>query len=293
LILHGNTDPDAELVILYGNCQVPWIARLLSAVDGSHGQRGYLSVLNHGPAGQALQLPSPRDLARCKLYLEQYDSEIFVRQREEVRDGIPKGCPTVLFPSYVARFLWPFRVAEPSPLCDPLYVFGRYSEGDRVALKVRTSGMRGEAAVDAYIARSSESMPNLDRRFDVDMNFMETRDRICDVAVCDYVRDNFRSQHLFWNFGHISAQGIAELAARVWRAAASDVGGDPATATAKIREAAEVLGGMGPIQQPIHPRVAEHFGLQFHSHDMRYRWFDQRWTFREYMARYIGLDANW
>lgn len=293
MILHGNTDPDAELVILYGNCQVPWIAQLLAAVDGSGGRRGYLCVLNHAPVGQSPAMPSRRDLARCKLYLEQYDSEIFVRLREEVRDGIPKACPTVLFPSYVARFLWPFRVAEPTPLCDAQYVFGRYSEGDRVGLKVRASGLRGDAAVDAYLARSTAGMPNLNRRFDVDMAFMETRDRICDVAICDYVRANFRTQHLFWNFGHISAQGMAELACRLWRVAAAEVGGDPATAPAKIREAAEVLGGMGQIQQPIHPLVAEHFGLHFHSPDMRYRWFDQRWTFREYMARYIGLDANW
>lgn len=293
MILHGNTDPDAELVILYGNCQVPWLAQLLLAADGRDGERGYLCVLNHAPAGQPLQWPSRRDLARCKLYLEQHDSELFLRQREEVRDGIPAGCPKVVFPTYMVRFLWPFRVVEPTPLVDRTYVFGRYSEGDRVALKVRAQGLRGDAAVDAYLARSTEGMPNLTRRFDVDMNIMDARDRLCDVAVADYVRDNFRTQHLFWNFGHISAAGMAELACRLWRVAASELGGDPAIAPAQIQRAARALGGMGPIQQPIHPHVAEHFGLHFHSPDMRYRWFGQQWSFREYMARYIGLDTDW
>ena len=293
MIRHGNLDPDADLVILYGNCQVPWLAQLLSAVDRSDGQLGYLSVLNHGPEGDVLQVPSRRDLARCRLYLEQYDGEIFLRQREEVRDGLPRGCPRALFPSYIASFLWPLRVPEPTPMRDAHYVFGRYCEGDRIALQVRAAGLRGEAAVDEYLRRSCSSMPNLDRRLAVDIAFMEHRDRVCDVQIGDIVREHFREQHLFWNFGHVSSLGTGELAVRVWNTVASELGGHAHTAPQKLREAAEVLGGMGPIQQPIHPVVAEHFGLRFHSEGMRYRWFGQQWTFREYMARYIGLDANW
>jgi hypothetical protein len=293
LIVHGNTDPDAELVILYGNCQTPWLAQALAAVDARAGERGYLCVLNHAPAGQAIEIPSRRDLARCRLYLEQYDSAIFIRVREEVRDGIPRACPTLVFPSYMINFMWPFMAPEPMPLCDAKHVFGRYPEGDRIGLEVRASGLCGDAAVDAYLARSAALMPDLDRRFEADLGHMDRRDRASDLAIGDYVRDNFRTQHLFWNFGHISAQGMGELACRLWHAAAAELGGDSSTTPQQLRATADMLGGMGSIQQPIHPLVAEHFELHMHSPDLRYRWFDQRWTFREYMARYIALDTNW
>jgi hypothetical protein len=26
---------------------------------------------------------------------------------------------------------------------------------------------------------------------------------------------------------------------------------------------------------------------------MRFRWFDQRWTFAEYITRYIDYDTSW
>ena len=61
----------------------------------------------------------------------------------------------------------------------------------------------------------------------------------------------------------------------------------------RIRSAAAALGGMGPHQCPIHPRVAEHFGLRFWRPDMRFQWFDRHWPFGEYMPRYITRATDW
>ncbi|AEO47345.1 hypothetical protein [Rhodospirillum rubrum] len=50
---------------------------------------------------------------------------------------------------------------------------------------------------------------------------------------------------------------------------------------------------MGPLQVPIHPYVAEAAGLAFWHPEMRYRWYDNLWTFEEYITRYLAYDRSW
>ena len=40
-------------------------------------------------------------------------------------------------------------------------------------------------------------------------------------------------------------------------------------------------------QTPLHPEVARRLGLDWCDGDTRFAWFGNRWTFREYMLRYI------
>ncbi|MBS0453411.1 MAG: hypothetical protein JSS14_19120 [Proteobacteria bacterium] len=293
LTTYGNTAPDAELVVLYGNCQVPFLARALAMADGGASGRGYLCVLNHAPPGHDIEMPRREDLARCKLYLEQYDSEIFIRVREELRDGITRQCPTLVFPTYMANFMWPFQMPEPQPTGDARWPFGRYPEGDQIGHWLRDKALQGAAALDAYMAQSSLQMPDLDARLAIDIGHMQRRDSRSDVHLQDFVLANFRDQHMFWTFGHVNDQAVAELACRVYAQAAFDLGSHHADMPSRIRAAAAALGGMGPHQCPIHPRVAEHFGLRFWQPDMRFQWFDRHWTFADYMPRYITRDTNW
>ncbi len=72
MILYGNQASDAELVLLYGNCQTPFLARLLAA---AREDKGYLCVLNHAPPGKEPEKPTAEQMRRCSLYLEQYDSQ--------------------------------------------------------------------------------------------------------------------------------------------------------------------------------------------------------------------------
>ena len=34
MLFYGNPAPDAELVVMYGNCQIPFLASLLAAAHG-------------------------------------------------------------------------------------------------------------------------------------------------------------------------------------------------------------------------------------------------------------------
>jgi hypothetical protein len=44
---------------------------------------------------------------------------------------------------------------------------------------------------------------------------------------------------------------------------------------------------------PIHPIVARALGLEFWRADQTYRWYNQNWTFYEYIERYMAYDTNW
>ena len=111
MILYGNQANDAELVLLYGNCQTPFLARLLAA---ARDDKGYLCVLNHAPPGKEPERPTAAQMRRCTLYLEQYDSQpdlpAWTVMDDIQRYGLPlrtflrNACPPRLSESCFSQF---------------------------------------------------------------------------------------------------------------------------------------------------------------------------------------------
>lgn len=305
MIHYGNQASDAELVLLYGNCQTPFLAQLLAA---ARGDKGYLCVLNHAPPGQEPEKPTAEQMRRCTLYLEQYDSQpelpawtavgdiqrYGLPLRTLLRNTCPADCPKIVFPSFVMTCLWPFAaIGDPRNVPEPGYVWGRYPYGNRLALEVLASGLTGPAALAAYRKRSSECMPDPQETLEKVRIKLENRDSHCDVKIADYVWANFRERHMFLAYGHVRAYAIGELAARLYEAMHPLIGGDGDAARQRLRAAASTLPDMDSLEEPIDPLVAQGLGLTFYKPDMRFRWYNQHWTFEEYMTRYLAYDASW
>ena len=49
---------------------------------------------------------------------------------------------------------------------------------------------------------------------------------------------------------------------------------------------------MDTMEEPIDPLVAQGLGLKFYQPDMRFRWFDQRWTLPS-TSPAIDYDTSW
>ncbi|NMG72307.1 WcbI family polysaccharide biosynthesis putative acetyltransferase [Parazoarcus communis] len=305
MLFYGNPSPDAELVVLYGNCQIPFLAMLLAA---AHGEKGYLCVLNHAPPGQVADRPTPEQMRRCCLYLEQYDSqpELPVTEhaqdvrhyglplRKYLRTHCPEGCPRIVFPSIIMTCMWPFStVGDPRNVAEPAYVWGRYPYGNRLALEVVTRGLKGPSALEAYMQLSAKCMPDLKALLERAQRKLENRDTHCDVKIADYVWTNFRERHLFLTYGHVRAEAIGELAMRTLSAIQPYMRGDAKMARARLGTALAAMPDMDVIEEPIEPAVAEGLGLKFYRPDMRFRWHTQQWTFAEYMRRYLDYDTSW
>ncbi|MGC2854869.1 WcbI family polysaccharide biosynthesis putative acetyltransferase [Novispirillum sp. DQ9] len=305
MIFYGNQASDAELVVLYGNCQIPFLARLLAA---ARDDKGYLCVLNHAPPGQEPERPTADQMRRCTLYLEQYDSQPDMPAwkpvpdihrhgaplRRFLREACPPGCPKIVFPGFVMTCFWPFAtIGDPRTVSEPGYVWGRYPYGNRVALEVVASGLTGPAALAAYTKRSAECLPDPQRTLETAWRKLAKRDAHCDVKIADYVWANFRERHMFLSYGHLRGDALGVLAGRLYDVMHPLIGGDGTAARQRLRTAASVLPDMDALEEPIDPLVAEGLGLKFYTPGMRFRWYDQYWTFEEYMARYLAYDVSW
>lgn len=305
MLFFGNPAPDAELVILYGNCQTPFLATLLAA---AHGDKAYLCVLNHAPPGEEADKPSREQLQRCCLYLEQYDSQPDLSNQEKLpdtkrygiplrrylREHLPQPCPKFIFPSLVMTCMWPFAcVGDPRNQAEPGYVWGRYPYGNSVAMKIAAQGLKGEEALAAYKRLSRQRMPDFRKTLEKAKTKLETRDAHCDIKIADYVWANFRERHLFLSWAHVRKEAIGVLAERIHDAIQPHLGGEPETARQQLLVALAQMADMDVMEEPIDPAVAAGLGLKFCQPDKRFRWYTQHWTFDEYMTRYLDYDTSW
>lgn len=293
MIQYGSTSPDADLVVVYGNCQAAVVAALLASADT--GERGYLCVLNHPQPDKPMRLPSAAQMARCRLYIEQYTSDRDPPLRNALRSALPHRCPTLVFPSLWMISPWPFEAMQPAERrdADADFPYGRFPIGDRIALAVAETGLAGDAAYDAYMKLAAERMPNLEQLLELDLDVGVRNDRASDVVIGDYVLEHFRRRHLFRCSGHVTLDAMGLLVERISHAIRPVIGVDPSTGLPRMRATIETLPGMGNVQMPIHPQVAEALELEFYQPDMRYDWMGQSWTHRDYIIRYIEHDRSW
>ena len=160
--------------------------------------------------------------------------------------------------------------------------------GDLYLNRLIEKNVPAEECVERYLNEDINKAVKLDRRLEMTLGVIETRDKTCGYGVAPFIRDNFQKELLFSSPGHfrrsIALLLINELFGRL------DV--EP-----RLIERLNKLypgnphGGNGIT--PIHPQVAEHFGLKFIAENQRYRyWFEGRFTFAEYCDRYVRFAFN-
>ncbi len=294
MILYGSKNPNAELVILFGNCQTIPIALQLAAADTSPKGRTYGCVLNHRVPGEIQLMPTAEQLKRCVLYLEQYDSPSTIPTREMLREQLLDHCPRLIFPTFMMFCLWPFDTAETHGTSElPSFPWGRYPHGDSLGLELAADTLTREQAMEAYMQLSQSRMPDLQQRLQNDVDRIGRHDRASDIQIGDYVIPNFRQRKVFLTPGHVSNEALLEMATRIHRAIAPTLGNDPEVGCIRMERAITDYQGMSAFELPIHPSVAHELQLQYCNRDTRFNWFGHHWTFSEYIARYITYDCSW
>lgn len=291
--VYGGRTSRARTVVVYGNCQAPYLAQMLAALDDLNDDYRFVFVANHVFPGESVARPLPQSyLNDVALVLWQHEEGDGNPAAAALRAQLPPGCPVITYPSFLMTCMWPFECPDTRGVPDLAFPYTRYPLGDMLALQVAQSGLTGPLAVAAYMDLSMRKMPNLAVRLKRDLTRMRQHDTRCDVALSDYVEANFRREHLFWTNGHVSREGVCELARRVAAAARHVLGGSAERAHECL---ARVNGfqGMGGHQHPIHPVVAAALELEFYDLDRTWLWYDQQWTYFEYMERYIAYDTDW
>lgn len=293
VLTYGGKGFEPRRVLVYGNCQSPFLARLLSGIEELNDDYQFVYVPNHAAPGEDIAELPDWCFENVALLIEQHEDRAVVPAREHMRSRLRADCPRITHPTFLLPCLWPFECPDPRSRAEPGFLWGRYPHGDMIALKIAEMGLTGDDAVDAYLSLSARKMPDLTLRLQRDIDRMRHYDRCCDIALADYVLERFAREHIFWTWGHTATAPLAELARRLWAAAEPVIGGAAQEAERGIARMADQFDGIGELQLPIHPMVASALDLSFWSPDKRYRWYGQHWTFREYMARYISNDTDW
>lgn len=292
VLTYGGATAQARTVLVYGNCQAPFLAQTLATLDDLNDDYRFVFAPNHifPGADKATEL-SDHFFENVALVLWQLEEYTTNPAALAVQARLPACCPVITYPSFVMTSLWPFECPEPRGTIDPAFPWGRYQLGDIIGLQIRNAGLTGPLAVAAYLDLSYRKMPNLEVRLQRDIDRMCRYDTQCDIQLADFVEANFRDQHLFWTSGHMSQSAIIELTRRVAKVVRPILGGKEARLEACL--SASGFKGMGDLQMPIHPMVAEVLGLTFWQPGQTYRWYTENWTFYDYFERYITNNADW
>ena len=160
--------------------------------------------------------------------------------------------------------------------------------GDLYLNRLIEKNISPEECVKRYLNEDINKTAKLDRRLEMTLAAIKARDESCGYGIADYIRDNFRKELLFSTVGHfrrsLSLLLINELFGRL------DV--EPRL-IARLNRLYPGNPYGGNDITPIHPQVAEHFGLGFIAENQRFRyWFEGRFTFAEYCDRYVRFAFN-
>ena len=257
-IVHGNCQAEAITVVLDKD---PIVSSILKIVYS----RSYI----HPVEGKWKQ--RQRDVARCAVLYEQHDPEGFPK-----RAALPENCITVQFPSLDLNVLWPFTCANPYNRPEPPdFPFGRFPYGDRVIIAAIDQGMKAADIADYYLNGWDRFKVDLDRLLAIDTARLNARDQHCQVRMAPYIVENFSKKRLFWTVDHPTTTVLEELVEELLKASGRV---DPHLADADIASTlALYFGARGPLGHtdvPIHPHIAEHFGLAWYDPQENVRLWD-------------------
>jgi polysaccharide biosynthesis acetyltransferase WcbI-like protein len=209
-----------------------------------------------------------------------------------VQDGaaqprrLPKTCKRITFPVLRLRLLWPMAAPGPQSAAGSAAAL---VWGDSFISQCVEQCVPAEKILRLYEAPVwSESWPNLDALFTQETTALLQADAKSDVKIGSYVLKHFRKQRLFWAMNAPSNALLGELTYRILHACfGRDVPADREAiavtlASFGLREL------MSRAALPVHPLVAEHFGLEWHDSQERYPGFDgELRTFHEYYRELV------
>ena len=262
-------------VVFFGNCQ----ARQLSEVYRLH-----LAVDRDDQvffANVQCVLTSKEEVIRALREADAVVSQIFDFPTKVDAETLRPGC--VSFPSVVAGFYWPYanqvHVRTPKGEINPLYP-GQL--GDRFLNGLIIKGIDPRSALETYLNLDVAKVAGLDRLFELSMQNQRNRDNKCGFHVASLFEQHYRNEHLFLTSDHPNLLVFKAIARQVY----AMVG----ISDARIEEALGRL-SVSPFPKealPIHPKVIEHFRLNFVSNETRYPFYQEgRLSFEEFVLRYM------
>lgn len=283
------------VILAFGNCQPLALYSILMDIPAILDRYD----LHYLPSDAVLGSTAfdPALVPRCAVVWEQ----VGVSQRLPFRDALPDGVRRIRFPELSFPLLWPMNCIDPRNVPDPPRTWGDYPYGDRMALALMEEGLHGPAGHAAWMERGEAFLPPMQRLLDMEMARARRRSAEVDVEPMELILQLWRTQRLFSTLNHPSNHVLwllfdllLEQSFPGWTPPADEIG------AARTRFLNPVLGSgkvdMDWFQVPVHPMVAEAFGLSWCTDETLYRCdlvAPGAWITREaYMADYYMRPAG-
>ena len=272
-------------MVLYGNCQVEQLVRYLRQIPGlTNAPIFYYASVERLPAFKVPDAPDEA-IAACTLFCGHPDDA----RRPFPRHLLPADCERITFPALAFNVLWPWREANPYAAPDGRFPWGVFPYGDRVINACVEAGLGPDEILAYYLTAAwEEHRPNLDRLLEVEHRRLSVLDAKSDLKLGEVVLANFTEHNLFWSVNHPAGTLVKDLIARVLTSCAAAV---PVLRDIDLPAFfAEVpIDPFVAMGVPVHPKVAEYFGLRWYDPNRRYQWQDGRtYTYAEYFEALIG-----
>ena len=202
----------------------------------------------------------------------------------------PAPVRTHLVPHVSGEFLWPFtgreRIDNPS---GPGIENGVWPGeiGDAFLDRQLQADAAPEAALAAYLAVDPALDMQLDRRYELALNGLRSREAGTPYRASDLIEAHFRTEPLFRSPNHLGLRLSRHMALTLLQEI-----GVPEDALSRATE--YLTTPIFPItEMPVHPAVARHFGLTWATPDRRYQFYREgSVTFEAFVRQYISGDHN-
>ncbi|MBI9109678.1 WcbI family polysaccharide biosynthesis putative acetyltransferase [Maridesulfovibrio ferrireducens] len=253
-----------KICILQANCQGEPIENLLNLSSDFTETYEVHRFTNY------IREPIPEELlTKCNLFLYQHLAENWGElSSATLRNKLKPECKTIAFPSMLFIHYWPLWSGKkgfdyPDTFLESL--FERDLSESQILHLFLNAKLTKIYDFDSIIAKSEK----IERK----------KETYCSTKYVDFILSNYKHRKLFNTINHpgkelllntangvLSELGFYELGTGITESIA-----DP----------------FPDFEQPIHPQVAEHLGLEFCGPDTRYHVYGADLTFKEYAIRYI------
>jgi capsular polysaccharide biosynthesis protein len=282
------------LVIGAGSCIMQALLAHFRTINSLEGHVDF--VLSQNMAGGRAKVPD-EELARCAILIEEAAPwQGSGTLSAEERAVLPASCITVTIPTLHFNSLWPLMTQDPRNVPETGAPYGRipFGMGDRIALKIVKSVKDPSARRAAYDATELPKTVNIARSHELEVRNFFAREQGCDVRVAAYVLAHFRETRLFYTHAHPTGELVYFMLAQLFaipviRDLIRESYEDLMLAARRWIDAANIFRGE---EAPVHPAVAEHFGLKWWHRDMNYTWQNQVWTFNSWIDWYLTYDPQ-
>lgn len=263
-----------ERLVVTGNCQARFVANLLASTPAVTERYHVVYHRNFRRGDQGVL--HDKTVRLCGLWLEQV-----AHKGAEVPQKalLPKWSKVIHFPIVWFNSLWPAYTKDPR---NP-DVAGTppWPYGDRVILDALKTGASPEAAAQRWLDTDIARTLDLDRFHEINASKALALDARADIKLGSYVLDNFRRERLFVTHNHPSFRMLEVLRDGIFEAM------DLPPSDTDVRP---VSGGMYNSHVPIHPSVAQHFGLEWWTPELPGRLSTLEFSPREYWRKYAAFE---